>query len=173
MTDLVQGEGLRVPVARFETLCGEFCAAAAGAARTVAATLSAQFPGAAYLVVERSDDVDEAPLLHSVLGASGLALHRFDGSRLPSVPVGLAELWSPADPSREEVLAELLVLLASFGFGFDELPEDLPELPDESSQLRVECLLLSGEGRPFRGEPWPRTLRPVRPAAGGGVAGTP
>ncbi|MER5638252.1 hypothetical protein ABT095_14985 [Kitasatospora sp. NPDC002227] len=165
MTDLVQRERARVPVERFETLCRQFCAAAAGAARTVAATLAAQFPGAAYLVVERNHDVDEAPRPHSVLGPEGRVLHRFDESRLPTVPADLAALWAPADPVQEEVLTDLLVLLASFGFDFDDLPEDLPELADEDFPLRVECLLLSEKGRPLREEPWPRTLRPAHPVA--------
>ncbi|GAA2439323.1 hypothetical protein GCM10010421_31970 [Streptomyces glaucus] len=92
----------------------------------VSATLHAQFPTAAYLVLTRSPYLSECDelSLDSVRDAHGGILRDFaDGPRameqLPAVPQEIAGLWGTADPRNPHEVLELLQRIE------DTAPRDL------------------------------------------------
>ncbi|WP_393073407.1 hypothetical protein [Streptomyces sp. LN704] len=142
----------------------------------IAHTLTAQFSGSAYLILEDDEDGD-VRWLHSVLDAGGRTLFAFsDGAMLPTLAEDspLRAAWGQLDPADPVSLEQGVHSLRPARAIFDDVPDDLPcdGITDDHS-----CLLLSTAARPgcwnfgrdFDGEeaqrlarPYSAPLRPVR-----------
>lgn len=93
------------PVSAFDDAEAQLCAAAKAMLTLVGATLHAQFPTGAYLVLTRPVDYDDydSVRLDSVRDAQGAIVREFEGSPeedhpLPTVPMEIAVLWGAGDP---------------------------------------------------------------------------
>lgn len=136
-------------------------------ARLIADTLTGQFDGAAYLILEH-DEHDEFSCLHSVLAADGRTLFPFaDRAVLPALAEDspLRGAWGQLDPADPRSLLMAAQGLHQARAVFDDVPDDLPceDITDDHT-----CLLLSAEARPgcwlfgwdFDGEAAGRLVRP-------------
>ncbi|MFJ5927969.1 hypothetical protein ACIQF6_35780 [Kitasatospora sp. NPDC092948] len=147
-------------------------------ARLIADTLSAMFPGAAYLTMMIDEDADRdwELGLDTVRDGSGAPLLVFDDdSDLPELGPEHEELgrrWGSLNHRSPLDLLGVLRDLYNAGAVFDRLPLDL-DLDDYfGDDDEVVCMLLSPEGRPYEWElPDPdnwnvgsRRLRPYRAA---------
>ncbi|NML55107.1 hypothetical protein HHL19_35740 [Streptomyces sp. R302] len=129
------------PLAAFETAVEHARTVGGKVLALVAATLHAQFPAGACLVLTRSREDGETRLFpHSIRDAEGVVLRDFEeesnhggGSVLGGVPPELADRWGARDPaSLSEVVevleaVEALAPYACFGFLPDALrtPEEV------------------------------------------------
>ncbi|MFI9078734.1 hypothetical protein ACIGW8_20035 [Streptomyces sioyaensis] len=94
------------PVSALDDAIAKAYATAKAMLPLIRATLHAQFPTGAYLVLTRPVDYDadyDAVRLDSVRDADGKTLHEFDewapdAPLLPAVPAEIAALWGDADP---------------------------------------------------------------------------
>ncbi|MFF4276198.1 hypothetical protein [Streptomyces sp. NPDC001536] len=147
-------------VGEWESATSAVCGVGNRLARTLADTLRALYPSAAYLVMERDEHNDDLSP-HSIRDDQGKILYRFsyewprDGyppyeNRLPDTFRLMRAVWDPYDPENPAHVAELIDQLQRFGCLFDHMPHDLPA-PDNPNR-REPCLLLSETARPERWE---------------------
>ncbi|GJF30310.1 hypothetical protein KNE206_30100 [Kitasatospora sp. NE20-6] len=138
-------------------------------ARTIADTLSAQLPGAAYLTLMIQEDTerDEHLFPESVRDTAGDVLFDFEGHMPPLGPehAELRAQWGNLAPDDPFALRTMLRYLYINGAVFDRLPEDLDDSGDDDE---VPCLLLSAEARPHEWEhegedTWDVEARRLRP----------
>lgn len=131
-------------------------AAAQDVARLVADTLRAQFPQAAYFVLEIDYDRDPATDLFpdSIRDAQGQILTDFESPRLPPLPATdpLRARWGSHDPADLFQVRHVLRTLRLSGGAFDDFPEDLRN--DNDDEGYIPCLLLSEQARPERWDTW-------------------
>ncbi|MFG2795813.1 hypothetical protein [Streptomyces pseudovenezuelae] len=118
------------------------CAAAGAMIPLISATLRAQFPTGAFLVIARKDGDDGQYLaLDSVRDDKGVALCRFPSNldrarKLPPVPLELAVLWGTNQPQRPKVILELLQRIedtAPHAF-IDYLPAELRTAAEQKAE---------------------------------------
>ncbi|MGA5127661.1 hypothetical protein ACPCAG_30720 [Streptomyces pseudogriseolus] len=103
------------PVSALDDAIAKACAAAKAMLPLISATLHAQYPTGAYLVLTRPvgyDDFD-AVRLDSVRDADGNVLREFDEyapeqPQLPPVPDEIAALWGEADPRNPAAVLDLV-----------------------------------------------------------------
>ncbi|MFC9280901.1 hypothetical protein [Streptomyces collinus] len=103
------------PVSALDDAIAKACAAAKAMLPLIGATLHAQFPTGAYLVLTRPIDYDDydSVRLDSVRDAAGNVLHEFDEYApqrppLPPVPANIAALWGDADPRDPSQVLDLI-----------------------------------------------------------------
>ncbi|GAA4981405.1 hypothetical protein [Kitasatospora paranensis] len=138
-------------------------------ARTIADTLTTQFPGAAYLtlMIQEETPRDWQLFPENVRNATGDVLFDFEGAMPPLGPehAELRAQWGHLAPNDPFALRTMLRYLHINGAVFDRLPEDLDDSDDDEVRL---CLLLSAEARPHKWEhegddPWDVETRRLRP----------
>ncbi|GAA3372307.1 hypothetical protein GCM10017744_103300 [Streptomyces antimycoticus] len=124
---------------------------AQGLARTIADTLTAMYPTAAYLALERDGDDRDRLWLHSIRDITGRILwDTASSSPLPALAdAELRQAWGRMDPCVPSNLGGLINSLAAVGALFDFLPdaaahEDDPKDPDPD----LLCLTLSDQAEP-------------------------
>jgi hypothetical protein len=147
--------------------------AARDVGRTIADTLSVQFPGAAYLTLKVQEDTprDWELFPETVRDPAGHVLFDF-ATDLPPLPPEHGELrkqWGALNPANAFDVRALLRFLYIAGAVFDRLPEDLEGEDDDAEQERL-CLLLSPQARPATWEAedpdhWQVEARRLRPYA--------
>jgi len=122
------------------------------AARLIADTLRAQFPGAAYLVlsIDPESRISSDLFPESVRDARGKILTDFDDHRLLPVPAdsAVSAAWCGTQPCNAFHLRSILRALRVSGGTFDDFPEDL-RAPHEGDSF-LPCMLLSEQARPER-----------------------
>lgn len=105
------------PVSALDDAVAKAREAAKAALPLVGATLHAQFPDGAYLVLTRPEEYDsdehDAVRLDSVRDADGNTLWEFDEHvlrqpQLPAVPDEIAALWGDLDPRDPAAVLELV-----------------------------------------------------------------
>ena len=141
-------------------------------ARTVADTLAAQIPGAAYLTLtiqEEDTPRDRELFPATVRDAAGQILFAFEDElpALGSEHVELRAQWGDLDPDDAFALRTLLRWLYIAGAVFDHFPTDLLGEDDDAEEDML-CLPLSQQARPERAhvegeDHWGVETRRLRP----------
>ncbi|UYQ60656.1 hypothetical protein [Streptomyces peucetius] len=118
---------------------------ARGLARTIADTLPAMYPSAAYLVMERDEDDRDVLWLHSIRDITGHILCDFEpgSSALPDLTdTELRQAWGELDPHRPSDLLHLVRRPEDVGGCFDFLPDSAEREDDPGdSGPSLLCLL--------------------------------
>jgi hypothetical protein len=144
---------------------------ARGLARTIADTLTAMYPSAAYLVLERDEDEPDLLFFDSIRDVTGRILCDFEPpSLLPELTDReLREAWGELDPRTPRNLLNVIRRLSDVGGCFDFLP-DSADHEDDPGDLDLLCLLLSDQAEPglwdWGGEAILRPYSAPRPPTG-------
>lgn len=125
---------------------------ARGLARTIADTLTAMYPSAAYLVLERDEDDADVLWLHSIRDVTGGILCDFEpaSAALPGLTdADLRQAWGELDPQLPGDLLDLVRRMGDVGGCFDFLPDSAERDDDPGdSGPSLLCLLLSDQAEP-------------------------
>ncbi|NUK53368.1 hypothetical protein HRW14_24460 [Streptomyces lunaelactis] len=164
---------MRTTVDHFATAEAVALDQARGLARTIADTLTAMYPSAAYLVLERDEDDADVLWLHSIRDVTGHVLCDFEPpSALPELTDAELRLaWGELDPQRPTDLLHLVRRLEDAGGRFDFLPDSAAREDDPGdSGPSLLCLLLCDQAEPglwdWGGDAILRPYSAPRPPAG-------
>ncbi|MFI6689026.1 hypothetical protein [Streptomyces sp. NPDC050485] len=140
---------MRTTVDHFTTAREAALATARGLARTIADTLTAMYPGAAYLVL-RWDQDDDVLWLQSIRNTTGVILCDFDTpAELPELTdTDLRQAWGDLDPRQPVNLLALIRLMEDTGGRLDFLPETAEHEDDPHEGPSLVCILLSEKAEP-------------------------
>lgn len=162
---------MRTTVDHFTTAEEAALDQARGLARTIADTLTAMYPSAAYLVLERDDDDSDVLWLHSIRDVSGGLLCDFASAALPGLAdAELRQAWGELDPEQPWNLLHLIRRMEHVGGCFDFLPDSAERDDDPGdSGPSLLCMLLSDQAEPglwnWGGEKILRPYSAPRPTA--------